>query len=117
MAKGSSGFTNMTKVEKDKGDIRKRLEALADERGDGGGYHYDIQERNWDSYGKSRTYFKIIETRDNSKRRVEYDYGYYDNKEEQYVAGRGKGDVYSNFGIRGNRFDIDEAIKKKKRKK
>lgn len=116
MAKGSSGFSNMTKPEKDKLDIRSRLEALIDERGDIGGNHYRIQERDWENYGKSRTYYKIIETRENSKRNVEYDFGYYDNKEEKYVPAKYK-NVYENYNLAEEKFDLDAAVKKKRKKK
>lgn len=118
MAKGNSGFDKkgkMTKAQRDKSDIRSRLQVLVDERGDGGGYHYTIEENNWENYGKSRTYYNIIETRDNSKHRSEYRFGYYDNKEEKYVAG--KSDVYRNFNLAGSKFDIDEALKKRKKRK
>ena len=115
LAKGSSGFSNMSKAEREKTTINDRLQSLIDHEGNASGYNYRIQTSDWEKYGKSRTYFKIIETRDNSKRRAEYDYGYYDNKEEKYVAG--KSDIFKNYSLRGSSFDIEAEIKKRKRKK
>lgn len=99
----------MTKSERDKQNIKERLHAIVENEGSAGGYHYEIQEREWENYGKSRTYYTIVETRDNSSRYVEYPYGYYDNNEEKYVAG--KNDIEKNYSLGGKSiFDIDEAI-------
>lgn len=63
-------------------------------------YDYAISENLWEKYGKSRTYFKVIETRKNSKHYIEYDFGYVDNKAEAYVPG--KKDVFGKYGLSGN---------------
>lgn len=52
------------------------------------GYSYEADIREWNNYDKSRTYFKIIETRENSKHRVVREYGYWDNNSDEFVAGR-----------------------------
>lgn len=50
---------------------------------------------------KSRTYFKVIETRVNSKHYASYGCGYIDNKTEEYVAG--KVDVFGKYTLSGAR--------------
>lgn len=62
-------------------------------------YDYKISENLWEKYGKSRTYFKVIETRKNSKHYVSYDLGYIDNNTEEYVAG--KVDVFGKYTLSG----------------
>lgn len=62
-------------------------------------YDYEIVENIWEKYGKSRTYFKIIETRKNSKRYASYDLGYIDNISGEYVAG--KVDVFGRYTLSG----------------
>lgn len=62
-------------------------------------FEYSISENAWEKYGKSRTYFKVIETRKNSKHYASYDCGYIDNKTEEYVPG--KVDVFGKYGLNG----------------
>lgn len=62
-------------------------------------FDYEISERLWENYGKSRTYFRIIETRKNSRHYVEHDFGYIDNKKEVYVPG--KKDVFGRYSLSG----------------
>ncbi len=62
-------------------------------------FNYEISERVWEKYGKSRTYFKIIETRKNSRHYVEYDFGYIDNKKDSYVPG--KMDAFGKYDLAG----------------
>lgn len=81
-----------------KEQLIKRLEMLAGLR-DGDGYHCEISVNDWQKYGKDRTYFAVIETRDCSKRYVKYDCGYYDNVSGKYVAG--KCDIESGYDLRG----------------
>lgn len=59
------------------------------------GYHYEVVTSEWVKYGKNRTYFSIVETRDNSKHYVKKDYGYYDNNADSYV---GKANIDYDFG-------------------
>ena len=51
------------------------------------GYHYEMKVSDWQSGNKSRTYFSIVETRDNSKHYGKKDYGYFDNASENYTRG------------------------------
>lgn len=48
------------------------------------GYHYELIIKDWANYGKDRTYFKIIETRDKSRHCKEGNYGYFDNIADEY---------------------------------
>lgn len=72
-----------------KQEIINRLNIIAEEANSyDNGYHYEVIVRDWNNYGKSRTYFSIVETRDNSKHYVKKDYGYYDNNADEYVTGK-----------------------------
>lgn len=64
-------------------------------------YDYRISTSVWEKYGKSRTYVKIIETRRNSKHCATYDFGYIDNMDDSYHAG--KKDAFGPYGLSGNR--------------
>lgn len=48
------------------------------------GHLTEAVARDWENYGKSRTYFSLVETRDNSKHCVKKDYGYIDNQTGKY---------------------------------
>ena len=63
-------------------------------------YNYEIRTNLWEKYGKSRTYFKVIETRDHSKHYGERDYGYIDNITNKYVSG--KNDAFGKYDFSGN---------------
>lgn len=72
-----------------KNDIIKRINAIADLANSyDNGYHYEVKTSEWVKYGKDRTYFSIVETRDNSKHYVKKDYGYFDNNAEEFVPGK-----------------------------
>ncbi len=43
--------------------------------------------RDWENYGRSRTYLKLVETSDVTKHYKVVDYGYFDNVSNEYVAG------------------------------
>ena len=64
-------------------------------------YDYEIRTSVWEKYGKSRTYAKIIETRRNSKHYATYDFGFVDNADDSYHAGRS--DAFGPYGLSGNR--------------
>lgn len=64
-------------------------------------YDYEIRTSVWEKYGKSRTYAKIIETRRNSKHYATYDFGYVDNVDDSYHAGRS--DAFGPYDLSGNR--------------
>ena len=76
-------------------------------------YDYKIIINEWNNYGKSRTYFSIIETRKNSKHHVERRYGYIDNETDEYVAG--KNDLTENFTFAGARFEEETEFEETKR--
>lgn len=63
-------------------------------------FNYEIKINDWEKYGKSRTYFKVVETRDHSKHYVEFEYGYIDNADNTYHKGRkdafGKSNLFGN---------------------
>lgn len=63
-------------------------------------YNYEIQTNLWENYGKSRTYFKVVETRNHSKHYGVRDYGYIDNQKNVYVAG--KNDAFGKYDFSGN---------------
>lgn len=68
-----------------KQQLIRKLEAIAEEAGSHeNGYHYEVSVRDWENYGKSRTYFAIYETRDGSKHNKKADYGYFDNQSGKY---------------------------------
>ncbi len=72
-----------------KNEVINRLNAIANEANShDNGYHYEVITNEWVKYGKDRTYFSIVETRDNSKHYVKKDYGYYDNNADEFVAGK-----------------------------
>jgi|GEM_PF-2047474 len=84
-----------------KNECKKALNTIADNGNkNDNGYRYEVQMNDWQNYGKDRTYFKIIETRSNSKHCAVKDYGYYDNKADEYVPG--KADLNSGFDFGGN---------------
>ena len=62
-------------------------------------YNYEMVENVWEKYGKSRTYFKVIETRKNSKHYASYDCGFIDNKTNVYFPG--KVDVFGKYTLSG----------------
>ena len=80
----------------------KRLETIIENTANDGTYDYRIVANDWENYGKSRTYLKIVETRRNSKHHVEKQYGYIDNNTGEYVAG--KNDLNRNFTFGGSKF-------------
>lgn len=80
-----------------KNEVINRLNAIANEANShDNGYHYEVITNEWVKYGKNRTYFSIVETRDNSKHYVKKDYGFYDNNADEYVAG--KANIEYDFG-------------------
>ena len=64
-------------------------------------YEYEIQANDWEKYGKNRTYLAIIETSNNSKHFVKYDFGYINNDADEYCPG--KKDLEGGFDLSGAR--------------
>ena len=84
-----------------KEQLIERLETIATEAGShDNGYHYNVYVKDWANYGKSRTYFSIYETRDNSRHNKKISYGYFDNQAERYVPEK-YGDLTKNFTVSG----------------
>lgn len=79
----------------------ERLQTIVNHSGDM--YDYEIKVRNWENYGKSRTYLSIVETSKNSKHYVERKYGYIDNQTGEYIPD--KNDLNNNFTFSGSRFE------------
>ena len=65
----------------------KRLETVRDQSNQAV-FTITAVVRNWENYGKSRTYLKLVETSENTRHRKELDFGYFDNTNGKYVAGR-----------------------------
>lgn len=66
------------------------------------GWNYEIGVRDWENYGKNRTYLSIFRARDNSRNNSKFDCGYIDNISGEYVPG--KVDLTANFTLSGARF-------------
>lgn len=80
--------------------IAKLEEIAAEAESHDNGYHYKVCAKDWENYGRSRTYFSIYETRDNSKHNKKIGYGYFDNQTEKYVPEK-YGDLTKDFTISG----------------
>ena len=64
-----------------KQDVEKRLQDEVDVANSANnGFTKKVVVRDWENYGKSRTYYSIVETRANSKHFKKKDYGYWDNQ-------------------------------------
>lgn len=68
--------------------INKLNEIVDEKNSHDNGYHYKAVVSNWENYGKSRTYFSIIETRDHSKHYAKTEYGYLDNQTDEYIRAK-----------------------------
>ena len=95
-----------------KQDFIDKMEVMAEIGNLQGIYNYTVQTSDWENYGKSRTYFKIKETRAyDGKTHGEMDYGYYDNKTNKYVKSRSNDlDTSKFYSISGSSVE-DSAIK------
>lgn len=84
-----------------KQQLIRKLEAIAEEAGShDNGYHYEVSVRDWENYGKSRTYFAIYETRDGSRHSKKADYGYFDNQSGKYFPQK-YGDLTKDYTFSG----------------
>ena len=63
------------------------------------GWNYTINVNDWEKYGKSRTYFSVTETRNNSKHWAKYDFGFIDNLTDEYKSG--KMDAFGKYTLSG----------------
>lgn len=87
-----------------KDDAIKRLKVIVD-ASENPIYDYEIKSNVWEKYGKSRTYFSIIETRTDgaSKHYKEKKYGFIDNKTGDYQAEK-YGDLTKDYTFSGSSF-------------
>ena len=69
-----------------KQEIIERLNKVC-EQSQNGRFNVIVSVRDWENYGKSRTYFKLIETSNTTKHYKALDFGYFDNTNGKYVAG------------------------------
>lgn len=70
----------MTKIE-----VENRLNAIANaNNAKDNGFTQTVVARDWENYGKSRTYYSIVETRTGSKHYKKRDYGFYDNQTNSF---------------------------------
>lgn len=84
-----------------KAQLISKLEMLAAEaESHHNGYHYTVSVKDWENYGKSRTYFAIFETRDNSRHNKKIGYGYFDNQTEKYIPEK-YGNLTKDFTVSG----------------
>lgn len=56
----------------------------------------------WENYGKSRTYFKLVETSSVTKHYKALDFGYFDNKKGVYVSGQRDLEAETVYDFGGN---------------
>lgn len=65
-------------------------------------YNRKIVAKDWENYGKNRTYLSIVETGRGTSHYKKYDFGFIDNNTNEYVAG--KWDVRQNYNLAGSNF-------------
>ena len=65
-------------------------------------YDREIVARDWQNYGKDRTYLSIVETGRGTKHYAKYDFGFIDNNTNEYVPG--KWDCRQNYNLSGSAF-------------
>lgn len=87
-------------VKSEKEQLIGQLNKMAEEaESHDNGYHYEASVKEWNNYGKSRTYFSINEMRDNNRHYVSMNYGYYDNQADKYMPHK-YGDLTKNYTVR-----------------
>lgn len=84
-----------------KQEIIERLNKVC-EASQNGRFIVEARVRDWENYGKSRTYFKIVETSSWTKHYKELDCGYFDNQKGVYVAGRRNLEAEAVYDFGGN---------------
>ena len=95
---------NLSEIMKRAWEIKKKdgrnIEKAAEANSHDNGYHYNVYISNWENYRKSRTYFAIFETRENSKHNKKISYGYYDNQKSVYIPEK-YNNLEKNFTVGG----------------
>ena len=84
-----------------KQEIIERLNKVC-EQSQNGRFNVTVSVRDWENYGKSRTYFKLIETSNTTKHYKDLDLGYFDNKANVYVAGQRDLEAETVYDFGGN---------------
>lgn len=80
-----------------------RLETIAAVSATGGIYTLEVVAKDWQKYGKNRTYLSIVETCSVSTHYKVKDYGYVDNATGTYYPKK-YGDARENYTFGGMRF-------------
>lgn len=65
-------------------------------------YNYEIKTNDWAKGDKDRTYIAVIETADRTKHYKKYDFGFIDNTNNTYNAG--KWNANESFNLSGSKF-------------
>lgn len=92
-----------------KEEIIERLKIIVEHSAKAEHYEFEIVAKNWEGYGKKRTYFSIVEKSNNLKATKHYvskSYGYLDNITGEYVVGKKESDARENYDFMGARFEI-----------
>lgn len=89
-----------------KDELIGRLNKIEEADKVGGGFNRLAKITEWNNYGKSRTYLKMVETREGSKHYNEKDYGYYDNTNNLYVPGKFDLESSKIYGFSGTLLNI-----------
>lgn len=86
-------------IETTKANIYNRLKLICENSPNV--FNYEIVAKDWENYGKNRTYFTIICTKDGTKYHREAKYGYYDNIANVYVFSSFDVNAMSDYTFRG----------------
>ena len=84
-----------------KQEIIERLNKVC-EASQNGRFKVEARVSDWENYGRSRTYLKLVETSDVTKHYKELDCGYFDNQKGVYVAGRRNLEAEKVYDFGGN---------------
>ncbi len=78
----------------------------ADQLAENSIYAREARITEWNNYGKSRTYFKLVETCNTSKHYKEKDFGYFDNINNVYVPRKENLESNRIYGMSGTLLNI-----------
>lgn len=84
-----------------KQEIIERLNKVC-EASQNGRFTIEARVCDWENYGKSRTYFKLVETSSATKHYSALDFGYFDNKKGVYLAGQRNLEAETVYDFGGN---------------
>lgn len=77
--------------------LNKVCEASQNDR-----FAIEVRVSDWENYGKSRTYFNLVETSSVTKHYKALDFGYFDNKKGVYLAGQRDLEAETVYDFGGN---------------